>query len=95
MLIEAAGLWQNEASSKMQRLLSEAVIIVEARAQSGTPGEPRLLNNLAVLKHLEGDVAGARGISHIRHSRLLFAGLVEQRKNGLSRMCTNSVSFAL
>ena len=42
----------------MQRLLSEAVSIFEARAQSGTPREPRLFNNLAVLTYLEGDVAG-------------------------------------
>ena len=46
----------------MQRLLSEAVSLVKARARSGTSGEPRLLNNLTVLKHLEGDVGGARGL---------------------------------
>lgn len=62
MFIEAARLWQNDDLSKMQRLLSEAVRIVDARVQSDNTLKPRLLNNLAVLKHTESDVASARNL---------------------------------
>lgn len=77
MFIEAARLWQNDDLQKMQRLLSEAVRVVEARTQTGNQGEPRLLNNLAVLKHSEGDIAGARGLYETALTMASALGAVE------------------
>ncbi|THH04202.1 hypothetical protein EW145_g5695 [Phellinidium pouzarii] len=60
LLIEAARLWQDDDRPRMRRMLEEAVRIVDARVRTGGAGEPRLLNNHAVLKHLDGELAEAR-----------------------------------
>ena len=50
LFVEAARLWQEQDKSKMRAILEEAVRIVQTRTEAGQPGEPRLLNNLCVLK---------------------------------------------
>lgn len=56
MWIEIARLWQQENSEKAERALKESLRIVESAQQT----EPRIVNNLAVLRHLEGDFELAR-----------------------------------
>jgi RNA polymerase-associated protein CTR9 len=56
MWIEIARLWQQENPEKTERALKEALRIVESNGQT----EPRIVNNLAVLRHLEGDLELAR-----------------------------------
>ena len=60
LLVEAARLWQDENRPRMRRLLEEAARVVQERVNAGGASEPRLLNNLAVLKHSAGEHAGAR-----------------------------------
>lgn len=62
MLVEIARLWQDDNREKMRKLLEEAVRVTEARVADGGLGEPRLVNNLAVLRHLDGDLTEARAM---------------------------------
>lgn len=59
MHIEVAKLWQNENLDRTGKAFSEALKISEA--MTGGSGDPRLLNNLGVLAHLEGKMDVARG----------------------------------
>lgn len=56
MWVEIARLWQQENSEKTERALKEALRIIESAGQT----ESRIVNNLAVLRHLEGDFEMAR-----------------------------------
>ena len=60
MFVEIARLWQDADGerAKMQRALREAV---RASQELGRP-DPRLVNNLAVLSHLEGHFNDARAL---------------------------------
>jgi RNA polymerase-associated protein CTR9 len=59
MWVELARLWESDSLEKTARALKEALRISKEKA--GEEGEdPRLLNNLAALRHLEGDPAEAR-----------------------------------
>lgn len=60
LFIEAARLWQEQDRRKMISILEEAVRLVQSRTEAGQPGEPRLLNNLGVLKQYEGQHQEAR-----------------------------------
>lgn len=62
LFVEAAKLWQDENRVKMRRILEEAVRAVQARVAAGGKAEPRLINNLAVLKHLDGELTESRGM---------------------------------
>ncbi|KAH8107706.1 hypothetical protein BXZ70DRAFT_1013744 [Cristinia sonorae] len=53
---EMARLWQGESSDKVERALTEALRISETSAKP----DPRLINNLAALKHLDGKLDQAR-----------------------------------
>ena len=53
---EMGRLWQGENSEKVEKALSEALRISES---SGKP-DPRLVNNMAALKHLDGKLDQAR-----------------------------------
>lgn len=57
MHIEVAKLWQNESLDRTGKAFSEALKISEASRGE----DPRLLNNLGVLAHLEGKTDVARG----------------------------------
>ncbi|CCL99651.1 uncharacterized protein FIBRA_01671 [Fibroporia radiculosa] len=54
--IEMARLWQGENLERMERALKEASRVCEASGKT----DPRLLNNLAVLQYLEGNLEAAR-----------------------------------
>ncbi|OCH88638.1 RNA polymerase II-associated protein [Obba rivulosa] len=54
--IEIAKLWRGENSDRMERAYQEAARLSEA----GGKADPRIVNNLAALKHLEGDASQAR-----------------------------------
>lgn len=56
MHVEIARLWQGENLDRMRKALKEALRISEATGKV----DPRLLNNLGVLQHLESDYASAR-----------------------------------
>ncbi|KAH9948627.1 RNA polymerase II-associated protein [Amylocystis lapponica] len=56
MHAEIARLWQGESLERMERALREASKISEASGKT----DPRLVNNLAVLQHLEGNLGAAR-----------------------------------
>lgn len=56
MHAEIARLWQGESLDRMGRSLKEALRISEASGKV----DPRLLNNLGALYHLEGNLAEAR-----------------------------------
>ena len=57
--VELARLWEGDSLEKTSRALKEALRI--SRDKSGEDGEdPRLLNNLAALRHLEGNPEEAR-----------------------------------
>lgn len=58
MHIEVAKLWQNESLDRTGKAFSEALKISEASRGE----DPRLLNNLGVLAHLEGKTDVARGV---------------------------------
>ncbi|KAI5118232.1 hypothetical protein M0805_008868 [Coniferiporia weirii] len=62
LFVEAARLWQDDDRPRMRRLLEEAARIVDARVASGGASEPRLLNNFAVLRHLDGELTEARAM---------------------------------
>ena len=62
LFIEAARLWQDENRDRMRRLLEEAVRVVQERVKAGGAREPRLVNNLAVLKHNAGELVEARSM---------------------------------
>lgn len=69
MHIEIARLWQGESLDRMGRALKEALRISEA---TGEP-DPRLMNNLGALYHLEGNFSEARSLYEsalIRTSKL-------------------------
>lgn len=61
MYIEIAKLWQNESLEKTSKAFSEGLRISEAVGE-GSQGDPRLLNNLGVLAHLEGKTETATGL---------------------------------
>jgi RNA polymerase-associated protein CTR9 len=56
MYAEMARLWQDEDLSRSERALRDALRTSEAVGQT----DPRLLNNLAVIRHLEKDYEAAR-----------------------------------
>ena len=56
MHIEVARLWQNEDLDRTGKVLREALKISSTRGQP----DPRLLNNLGVLEHLENRLTDAR-----------------------------------
>ena len=56
MHIEIARLWQGENLERMGRSLNDALRISKTRGQV----DPRLLNNLGALQHLENNLAEAR-----------------------------------
>ncbi|KAF9010665.1 RNA polymerase II-associated protein [Cyathus striatus] len=56
MYAEIARLWQGENIDRMRKALKEALRISESTGQV----DPRLLNNLAALQHLEGSYPEAR-----------------------------------
>lgn len=58
MHAEISRLWQGESLDRMVRALKEALRISEA----GDQVDPRLLNNLGALYHIEGNLSGARGL---------------------------------
>ena len=58
MHAEIARLWQGESLDRMGRALREALRISELGGQV----DPRLLNNLGALYHLEGNLEEARGM---------------------------------
>ncbi|KAL6301253.1 RNA polymerase II-associated protein [Sparassis latifolia] len=58
MHTEIARLWQGESNDRTERALQEALRISEATGQP----DPRLVNNLAALQHLEGRVDTARAM---------------------------------
>ena len=58
MWVELARLWEGDSLEKTARALKEALRISKDKA--GVGEDPRLLNNLAALRHLEGDAAEAR-----------------------------------
>lgn len=58
MHIEIARLWQGENLERMGRALNDALRISKARGQV----DPRLLNNLGALQHLDGNLAEARTV---------------------------------
>jgi RNA polymerase-associated protein CTR9 len=69
MHIEIARLWQGESLDRMGKALKEALRISEG---SGEP-DPRLMNNLGALYHLEGNFSEARSLYEsalIRTSKL-------------------------
>jgi RNA polymerase-associated protein CTR9 len=57
MYIEIARLWQSDNFDRATKALSDAIRI---RTAAGGTAPPRVLNNLGVIKHMEGDVSGAR-----------------------------------
>lgn len=57
MWIELARLWENENLEKTSRAYREALRIAK---EKGVPENPKLLNNIAALKHLDGVPAEAR-----------------------------------
>jgi RNA polymerase-associated protein CTR9 len=58
MHAEIARLWQGENIDRMRKALKEALRISESTGNI----DPRLLNNLGVLQHLEGNYASARNM---------------------------------
>ena len=56
--IEMARLWQGEGSDKVERALTEALRISEGSGKV----DPRLVNNIAALKHLDGKLDQARSM---------------------------------
>ncbi|TCD66299.1 hypothetical protein EIP91_001545 [Steccherinum ochraceum] len=70
--IEMARLWQGENSDKVERALTEALRISEA---GGKP-DPRLVNNLGALKHLDGKLDQARAMyeTAITHASMMEGG---------------------
>ncbi|KAG1725277.1 uncharacterized protein EDB91DRAFT_1169030 [Suillus paluster] len=56
MHVEIARLWQEESLDRTTRALKEALRLSEANERI----DPRLLNNMGALQHLEGNVAEAR-----------------------------------
>ena len=58
MHIEVARLWQGENLERMGRALKEALRVSQASGETN----PRLVNNVAVLNHLEGNLSDARAM---------------------------------
>ncbi len=58
MYLEIAKLWQQDNTEKVARALKEALRIAQTK---GNP-DPRLVNNLAALKHMDGDLDLARSM---------------------------------
>jgi RNA polymerase-associated protein CTR9 len=58
MFVEIARLWQEDDPAKMRKALQEAV---RASHEVGKP-DPRLLNNMGVMTHLEGNSGDARAM---------------------------------
>lgn len=58
MHIEIARLWQEESLDRTTRALKEALRLSEANEQV----DPRLLNNMGALQHMEGNLAEARAL---------------------------------
>lgn len=78
MHAEIAKLWQGESLDRMGRSLKEALRISEA---SGGV-DPRLLNNLGALYHLEGNLAEARAM--YEGALTSAAGLGQEIGEGMS-----------
>ncbi|KAG1735969.1 hypothetical protein EDB19DRAFT_1896149 [Suillus lakei] len=58
MHVEIARLWQEESLDRTTRALKEALRLSEANEQI----DPRLLNNMGALQHMEGNLAGGTGL---------------------------------
>ncbi|KAF8585877.1 RNA polymerase II-associated protein [Ramaria rubella] len=59
MWVELARLWESDSLEKTIRAFKEALRINKDKSGGGSQ-DPRLLNNLAALRHLEGSTAEAR-----------------------------------
>jgi RNA polymerase-associated protein CTR9 len=79
---EIARLWQAEDLGRAKRALREGVRIGEASTQG--QADPRLMNNLGAILHLEGDYAEAR--------RLYEGALTLASKEGIDRDLAEGVS---
>lgn len=62
LYVEIASLWQSEHADRAGKALKEAVRISRTPAASSAIPRPKLLNNLAVVHHLEGAFADARAL---------------------------------
>jgi len=78
MHAEIARLWQDENLDRMGRALKEALKISEVSEQV----DPRLLNNLGALYHLEGNLEEARGM--YESALISAAGLGPEIGEGMS-----------
>ncbi|TFK44271.1 RNA polymerase II-associated protein [Crucibulum laeve] len=78
MHAEIARLWQEESLDRMSKALKDALKISEGNDQV----DPRLLNNLAALQHLEGHLAEARSMYEGALTGL--AGLIPDVTEGMS-----------
>lgn len=58
MHVEIARLWQDESLERTTRALKEALRLSEANEKV----DPRLLNNLGALQHMEGNLVDARAL---------------------------------
>lgn len=85
MWIELAQLWENDNLEKTVKATQEALRISKDKAEEAE--NPRLLNNLAVLRHLEGNSVEARGIYEeaLTHGALGGEGLSTTMLYNLAR----------
>lgn len=70
MHVEIARLWQDENIDRTARALREALRISEASGQV----EPRLLNNLGALQHMENDIETARTMYEVALTKAASIG---------------------
>ncbi|KAF8212535.1 RNA polymerase II-associated protein [Mycena galopus ATCC 62051] len=75
---EIARLWQSENLDRVGKSLTEALRISEASGQT----DPRLLNNLGALYHLDGKLAEARDM--YQNALQVTAGLSSEAGEGMS-----------
>jgi RNA polymerase-associated protein CTR9 len=78
MHVEIARLWQEESLDRTTKALKEALRLSEANEQI----DPRLLNNMGALQHMEGNLAEARAL--YEESLTKAAGLGPDVGEGMS-----------
>ncbi|KAG8900293.1 hypothetical protein FRB99_006134 [Tulasnella sp. 403] len=83
MHIEIARLWQNENAERTGRAYKEAIRALSIQSPNA-PLDPRLSNNLGVIKHLDGDTATARELYQDAITSALSTG---QESDGIIATC--------
>jgi RNA polymerase-associated protein CTR9 len=89
MYVEIAGLWQRDNLERTGKALKDAVRVNNAKANSPSASTsyistPKLLNNLAAVRHIEGSFAEARALYEEALPSALAEGTIDSEASSVT-----------